>query len=507
MSAKSIQLLCRPDPKTFESWRGYILRLAEANRISPRVMLSRTEIEEKNLRTTFPGMQYVCELSGKTAGMLSEIYPIPLPKGYYRFLGHEIPKDYLRVNSPALCSDCIKASGYIHARWDVSTLTSCHIHGRKLLTHCPSCQSKITWYRQGLLICRCGYDFSLCQGEAARQDELNYAACLTAVIERSANKTAFQASPIPKQFFKMELRSFLGIVNTLGNKSLNNDGVYQKRARFGSPIAIDAGIKVLHNWESEFQKIMQDSEQKTVMSVRKSNQGLYSSLFKKRYLEKDIEFIKLCFAKISLKINDKRLIDRRLKKSFPIEDQQLKYLGINDAARALGKMPSTIRALIRKGEVSYIKQSYPGGYTKYLVDMHSIERKLPNSKGELGMRQAAAYVGLPVSVMKYLRSNNHFECKHQVILSKSWAIPDLDNFIQRLFGLGQGNCLSNCHDPVELKSSIKNSKFGSDDLKAQVIVGILQGEIQLFSSSDYPSKLYLSKAEILGHIKSIKEAA
>lgn len=477
-------LLIRPLPELKESWRGYILRLSERNYLNnPKQMLRITNIDLKDLRTTIPPLSSVAKLTGHTEEKLREIFPLTLETPHILLLGNKVQKEYFRINSPKICPDCIRENKYISARWDIEPMNVCHIHKRHLISYCHDCSKGLTWYRNGMVNCKNGHKLHEHHGEPATVEEVHFAELLASKIEGFQIRPETTGSKIPQAFYEMELATFLGVTNTLGIRMALAERQNDRIKPVGSPEVYDNMVRLLSNWDYEFNNLMAKSIEKTSVkqpSIRASYERIYGALFKKGWPQKELEFIRSSFYKYAVKNNDSLFFDSRTKKKFDLKNTPHNYVGINEAAKLLGTMPSTLRKKIKKGEVKYQVHTYPSGQEKYLIDLNSIPQKLPNTKGDLSRRKAAAYVGIPVSTLITLRKLGYVDSNYKTTLPLAWAIQDLDDFIAKIESTANGLPITQCDDPIGILYCLKNLQFGSVRSKAEIIVRILTGHIQVF---------------------------
>ncbi len=77
----------------------------------------------------------------------------------------EYPLELIRLQRPRFCVECFKADKkhpdkypYHRRLWDFAHYTVCTKHYTLLEDTCPSCKKQISWARQKLTECQCGYD-------------------------------------------------------------------------------------------------------------------------------------------------------------------------------------------------------------------------------------------------------------------------------------------------------------------------------------------------------------
>lgn len=502
-----LQLLIRPFPKPFESWRGYILRLSAENYTNcPRQILRLSRISEGEMRTSMPSLNHVASITGKSHDDLFGIYPMESSRGKIRYLGHEISKSYLRINSPAVCTECIKETGHINATWDFQFMNTCHIHRKELITHCPECCSKLSWYRRGLLVCKCGYDFSEDVGVDASSEEVAFAECLSKSIERKVVGSE-STSQIPIAFFIMSPNTLLSLFNTLGTRSILIQGKNVTISNVGDKRVFIEGVKILNSWEHEFRRLMLSSIQggdENHRSIRKGFKNFHNALFSYKFPKHEIQFLEDAYKRISLELIKMPRLDRRIKSRLSIKDDEINYVGVYKAAEMLGVMPSTMRRWAKSGKVRAEVISNSVTDDCYLIDTSSLAKKKKSDLGELDQRKAGAYLGLPVNIIKSLRSSGHIKSEYRTIYPNGWAVADLDDFISRVYNRSINNSLSDCEDPMDLVYVFQKIKLKSADMKADILREILDGRLRLFARSKKTSDMYLSKKELYTFLFNLK---
>lgn len=57
-----------------------------------------------------------------------------------------------------VCPQCLREHGYMRKIWDLTVVTTCHIHNCKLLDQCLACNKILSPYRKRINFCDCGFD-------------------------------------------------------------------------------------------------------------------------------------------------------------------------------------------------------------------------------------------------------------------------------------------------------------------------------------------------------------
>jgi hypothetical protein len=72
---------------------------------------------------------------------------------------HQLPVDCVRFGSPKVCPGCLKEDEYCRIIWDLSPFTACPSHKTILIDRCPRCNKRLSWVRNRVSVCRCGFDW------------------------------------------------------------------------------------------------------------------------------------------------------------------------------------------------------------------------------------------------------------------------------------------------------------------------------------------------------------
>lgn len=186
---KDTQLLARtPAQFPLESPAGYLQRLAEANGcFSPLVLLDVAGMGRIEGFTPHLAVDKLAPLIGEHSTSLH---------GYggagaghrvsFSVCGVPLQSRDLRVSTSKICPVCILERSYAPAWLDLAAVDACPVHRRKLLTRCAACGSKLRRTRPGLLRCHCSADLSLQAGEAIAEDHAALLKCLAAKLGEPA---------------------------------------------------------------------------------------------------------------------------------------------------------------------------------------------------------------------------------------------------------------------------------------------------------------------------------
>ncbi|MDD5249118.1 MAG: TniQ family protein [Rhodocyclaceae bacterium] len=141
-------LLIRPQAEIGEGPRGYLSRLAEANRL--------TVMDLSKMQLAFHAETLRRERCAPVRGIN------PLLDNYLESVSAQLanhPGAWVHRHA-RFCPQCLQASGYWQFGWELLFADACPIHGIWLIDACSSCGQALTWRRARLLRCDCGRTFA-----------------------------------------------------------------------------------------------------------------------------------------------------------------------------------------------------------------------------------------------------------------------------------------------------------------------------------------------------------
>ncbi len=160
-------LVVRSQPKSDESFFGFLLRLTELNaytshglipklaRLDGKVFLCNHIWDEHNSK--YDGL---IQLTRITRNELKQLLYTPATKrSEVMILGRSVPYSLMGAPRPKVCPACLAQSPYCRKQWELAFFTCCAIHNRMLLQECPECRRPIRWHRLRVCYCPCGADW------------------------------------------------------------------------------------------------------------------------------------------------------------------------------------------------------------------------------------------------------------------------------------------------------------------------------------------------------------
>lgn len=522
MTAVIQPLVATPRHYKFESLKGYILRVSEANGYhTPLMMLSSTGMTHGEMISIIPPLEKLAPLFDCSITEMSKL-------GYHKPLGsssakrmwlhnHQLPTSYLNIKSPKICIDCILQSGFTDSFWDLKYAIACPKHNKYLLKICPECKKHLSWFRPGLLKCTCGCDLSHLSGESLNNQ--------TVLGMLAFMRNQLRRDPLDHNFYSQSLGFPIEHLTTLTLSELlsiivrfENKGGYSMRASEGQNIyqeevTLAKVSKALENWPEGLYQYLDSFNHSRVSTkgfgLRKQFESFYGSLFKSDIPKEKIAFIKEAFIEYG---------NHHWKQGYVFnnEENTKKVVGIYGLAEVLGVMPSTAKNLVKKGLITG-KASNLNGRTRQFFDVNN---ELPIKSGigkTLALRKAAAWLGLPTSILKVLRDQQDFLVKHIAKPFSAYHMNDLIVFRDQLLNLCPSIKSILIDEHFTLKQ-VMQMKVGSTQIKANFVKAILDAEITPLGNVDgaiqgmFFSKLQVDefiatqKAALFGHITVVSAA-
>lgn len=491
-------LVRTPNPIKYESLKGYILRLSEANGYTtPTIMLSTAGMNQGEMHAAIPPLEKLALICNRSVTELEKL-GYNKPNGsksakQIRIYHHQLPTYYLSIKSPKICTECIVESGYIHSFWDLKDAIACPKHAKFLLKVCPECSKPLTWFRPGLLTCTCGCDLSQHSGNNLRNSAvLGLLSFIQNQLKKQPHDYALLKTKLgfPVEHLKtLTLFELLSIIRRFENRllSTNVTPIISEEEYVLSKASL-----ALENWpEGLYQYLDSFSSERTSIEgfgLRKQFESFCGSLFKTGIPNSKVSFIKKAFLNYG---------NERWKQGYVPSHEGVdeKIVGIYGLSKALGIMPSTTRKLVSQGLIKG-KTSKLHGHTRHFFD---VRQKMPfiTAKGKsYSLRNAAKWLGLPVSVLKILRERKHFEALHLANPIAAYHEQDLIAFREKLLKLcppkkGRPNA-----DHIKL-TQVMRMKVGSANVKADFIFAMLNHELKVVGRTGLTlSDVFFGRAEV-----------
>lgn len=391
-------LVRTPKPANTESFMGYVLRVSEANGYdTPWHILKLAGLSQSEMtRADFPVNKFagVLGVEAETLDRVAYTCQSSSKKQGFKLLGHplgsSINQPLLRLFRPALCPECVSADGFTDAFFDLKLAVACPVHKRTVISHCAKCGEALRFFRPGLLTCRCGASLADVPPEPVAPALLDLMTIFKAKLHSPSLTTCETERRLPvKSLLALSLRS---LITNLPNL-LRIEGRNMPK---NSLQTADHIGEALSDWPRGLRLFLDKAE--------------------------DVHREDAMSHHIRLKQVSSSFYRREIRANFTWLHEQL----IHYRKQRSGDANQSRQTLHKEAQRRYItnkRQEWPSAGT------HS---QLPAGGQTLQGRDAAAFLGLPVSVLVQLEISGHFVRRHRTKLKWGYHIADLDVFFAQL---------------------------------------------------------------------------
>ncbi|MBU3695428.1 TniQ family protein [Dechloromonas sp.] len=488
-----------------ESLLGYVLRLSETNGYeTPWHVLSHAGIAQGAMLTAGFPVDCLAKILGRAAQDLAGIAYSANVDGHreFRLLGHPLGSGLnttpLRLNQPAICPQCIADHGFIDAFFDLRLAVACPHHRCELLTHCPTCSDPLSWFRPGLLTCKCGA--SLAEAPTAKvSDEL---ADLMAIVWATLHR---------RQEALLNMQTHWPTHDLLGTPlralalKLPDLGGFQRRsmghaAEAASPTELlDAAAKVLSNWPEGFHEFL--GRLSSIGDDIQHTFGKRHKLFNKRFFSarpcgKDFIWLRNEFVRYGLDSWSEAVVDQKMLRN---DQAGRRYVSKRELARLMNVSQATLASWVKQGRID-LKVIKANSQLRYVADTKDARNQVPEHQDGaiLDARKAAAYLGIPVSVLTRLKASGAFSVTHQAQQKKAFHQADLEKFKLLLGAVPVADTQTASDDSlISLFQVLAEYRFHSSENKAEFVVAYLSGRVTAVQRHSGESKdIYFRKADV-----------
>jgi hypothetical protein len=381
------RLVVRGSPRTGESLRGFVLRIAEANGyrgIAPLLQLaclpptfvSRTSALQ-NLAELFDGLVDVDDLHARSHCSTIE--------GGVRYQNATISAIDINLAHPKVCPICLQESGFARLVWDLRVVIACWRHGCYLLDHCSICRRRLTWGRKALTACTCGADLMIQRTGEASPSILEFSQRLETMLE--SRNVGIDLFPTPVR----TLNALCRVVWLFGiNSSETSQGqawAISKPKLVRAAEIVERGVGVLMGWPGSIEQPINlisamGSHQHQVQLRLNQVLSRMRSVFDGEQSEGIFDDIRKHLATIAYGLDVDAFSSRRDRTSQP------EVLGVNRAARQLSLSTRMIPLLVRAGCLASSKEGRFGHLAHCSIRSSSVREFKCNyvSSGALAKR-------------------------------------------------------------------------------------------------------------------------
>lgn len=476
-----MRLVRTPSPHKNESLLGFILRVSESNGYeTPYHILQLANINHDQVTAGFPIDKFVTILGNKAEALKEVSYEKSIPESKareFKILGHSLGSSVkdapLRMQDLAICPDCVEEHGYIDAFFDLNIAIACSKHKRRVIQKCHQCGYNLRLFRPGLLTCSCGADLRDSPYESIENDTCEFMEIVHSKLYERDTLTKANTCNFPTEHLAaLSLPAFLYMISSLGNKNfgLLNPGHPSVEER------VKAGFHVLKNWPTNYHNFLEKigvlSTENGVKSTGLRNQfsDFYESMFKGRKFSKEISFLRDEFIRFGNAKWGKSTIGFKDAKGLLADEKR--FISKAEYARLYRLTHPKIEKMIEDG-ILVQRELKIGARTMRIIDTEKTQSP-SDSKGLLTGRQAAAQLGLPLSVLQHLRETKVFQTRFRRGYESSWHIDDVELFLERGISLASIGELDTNLTTLE---TAMRFKFKDVKTKADIVSAVFDGRL------------------------------
>lgn len=463
------RLLVRtPAQHSGESPVGFVLRVSEINGYdTPRYLFAIAGATRDETFTASLSMEKIAAVLGRDREQCAGYRASgETDSSRLHLNGHSLAARDFDVTAPKVCPECVREQGFIPSWTDLDLVDACPRHGRLLVTTCPACGEKLSWFRPAVLRCQCGAALDSARGALISAE---HSSLLALVIAKAATST-HDAPSVPTlnpcgfpvaHFDKMTLRGLLSMLRSLARLSR----LAGRRAQ--TMVASDANESVAawagwtcSRWpENLFSALRElvpvsNAAGRTV-PLRRHMEGMYRVILKDIAAAPDIAFLRETFGAFS------RSVETCPHLALPL---------------ALGPLPQLSVPPLAGPNVLPTKKRASGK-----------RHRAPTLEGQrsFGVREVARRLDIPVSVLLYLRRVGHFEVHHKASRMVAFHEADVVAFETKVRAFCAAAPTLPATAPATVETlpldKVLNMNFKFEDGKGELVAAIFDRTFPCFA--------------------------
>lgn len=474
-----MMLVRTPKPANTESFLGYLLRVSEANGYdTPWHFLKLAGISQSEMtKASFPVKKIagILGVSAKDIDHIAYTSQDNLAFEEYKLLGHSlgssINQPILRLSTPAICPECVSSDGYIDAFFDLKLAVACPVHKRAVISHCPACGGSLTFFRPGLMTCRCGASLA---DPALAPIFTDAVIDLMSVIKAKLHSSILDPSLITRQLpmeslLAMPLRALITNLPSL----LKINGTRKLTPLHSAELLAEAlsdWPRGLHRFLNGAEKIGHDDPVSHLIRVKRVSTSFFRNGIRESFTWLHQELTQHAQAMSEESDQSHQTLHKEAQRRYNLNTK-------------LGSANGGMRT----------------GFTPQTACDQTLQR-----------REAAAYLGLPVSVLVELQATGHFFQKYCSESKSGYHLADLDALFAKI--LEASPCIPSSN--IDTKATVTLSRvlgkyrMHNSKQKAVLVLAFLSGGLRSIGrTGDSTDDIHFELQEILAIVQSTRTHA
>lgn len=491
-------------PKAFptESLFGFVLRVCEHNGYdTPHFVWDLAAVSRgAEFAPRFP-VDELARILGQPPEDLRRIaYRVTTEgRGTFKILNHPLGNDLrhgpLRLRKPALCPQCVADQGFIDAFWDLSAAVACPVHHCAVVRTCPTCARPLTWKRPALLTCQCGASLAAATTDPAGVELGELMAIIRARLHDRPIDADRNSAGYPVQYLSsMPFSALIRMLTALGLQALKSRGVGVEP----NGATVNEAVAILRDWPQGYHRFLTTlgdkslTERPGAMGLRKQFRGFYQAMFKNREFSAQSTWLREEFLRFGQHHWGQAVVDRKFFGGRAASDPG-RFLPVNEVARRFRIWKPMRDRMIADGTL-VTRRIRSGKSSRVVVDLE--KSRLPQeSSGTMSVREAAARVGLPVSVLRHLRAAGILSTGLRRGHVTSWHVDDIETFRTRALALPVVDGSGATQELVLLRDLMRR-RLRDAKAKTEIAAAVFEGRLLLYGRcGDQPGDMLVDRAE------------
>jgi len=378
-----------------------VLKLSEANFLSfPWLLFKLARIGQTGI--TSPAFQpsVFAPWTGFDSVTLGKLSYTNKKKGklYCQFRKQEIRAGDLALRHPKICPQCIVERGTIDALWDINLVTTCPTHGRGLVDRCPHRGNLLSWFRPGVLICRCGAPLDSASGEERSPSVVDLHKKLEQIAFAKMSicneqQVAVDLGPLRGASLLFLLRFILA----LGTYRIFGQARSQGSFDDGCSQVVATAAEILSDWPNAFHQLLSSLAKRPVYSNQTRTSVLSSlddfmlSLYGS---SNDTSQCHEVYLEIQRFLASDGYVDPRIARKLPEAEVKPRWVTLSVAAEFLGIDRRTLEKMLERDIIPHRLHKHGRTRESHLVLVDDLNTDFFKPTLLLDVRKAAAYASV-----------------------------------------------------------------------------------------------------------------
>lgn len=271
--------------------------------------------------------------------------------------------------------------------------------------------------------------------------------------------------------------------------------------------AIDASVNVFKNWPHGYHEFLNElgeyyqATRPPESALRKQFELFYLALFKNSSFKKDTEFLKSEFIEFGKGVWGKGHIDKKLLDNQSLTSD-IRYLTKSQFCERTGMSPRVLNMIF---DSSYInKKTIPrgNGGTRVIIDTRGL--LIPDIFIKaVPIREAGASLGVPVSVLKYLKEGLMSTDSLHRGRKETWFVEEVTLLMQS--ARAHAKPIGFYKQEMVSLQRVLRKKLRSDVVKADIVSAVIEGQLPTETSAgDKLSEFLVDKEKVMALIERHK---